>query len=147
MSTTVVGGTHVGELGLKGGGLKPQVDFIQSIREFIFWGLRRITWVRCLITRTRHMWQKMAFPQQHMKNNSWSKFPPTHFTWQNTKTYSKNKSVFWRNWDHNTLVFCWGVGWEEFSYKHSEILLYDSILELCSDNWKPVAELYISSIP
>lgn len=41
--------------------------FTKSVKQFILWGLRRITWVRCSITRTSHMWQKpMYFPLRHI---------------------------------------------------------------------------------
>lgn len=32
------------------------------IRQFILWGLRRITLLKCSITKTSHTWRKHAFP-------------------------------------------------------------------------------------
>lgn len=38
-----------------------KANFIQHLRQFILWGLRRVTWVRCLTTGTGHIWRNI-FP-------------------------------------------------------------------------------------
>lgn len=54
-------------------GLKSLVkaSFIQSIRQFIFWGLRGFTWVKCPIIRAGRMWQTSSTQQKHV-------FPERH---------------------------------------------------------------------
>lgn len=44
-------------------------NFRQSLRQFILWGFRKVTWVKFklyTITRTSHTWQKHVFPWKNI---------------------------------------------------------------------------------
>lgn len=97
-------------------------NFIQSIRQLILCGLRKLTWVKLLwvcvvyIDRAKPHMAKSCFSTEeytgsfkHSVNSSkqewvvWSKLTPIH-TWEEPKTYSKNNILIWRNRGHKTHV-------------------------------------------
>jgi hypothetical protein len=69
-------------------------NFVQSIRQFILWQLRRIILVRWSVTKTSHRWQKRFFPHRGMTittpeiNSCLSATPG-----RSIYTHSKNNSV------------------------------------------------------
>lgn len=70
-------------------------------------GLRRVTWVRCWIARTTHMWQNVCFHRDRWittaKLNSLLPATPG----RSMKTQSKNTSVL-RGTEGTGLLFPWG---------------------------------------
>lgn len=95
-------------------------SLIQRIREFILWGLRRVTRIRCSGTRTSHIWQKHVSPQ-----NIW--ITTTEVNWLLSASPGRSTKTPFQEWFR-----VWQKLRSQDSY-FPGVFSCNSIIGLCSD--------------